>query len=295
MWRGMTSAPTTARDLDDALRHDDPHALHRRDPGGELGSSGNADRHRARHVHALAAVPALRPCRPDLAEPRPLRAVGRARVGAPLVAPPPDGRPRRRPRLRDPRRAGCLARRPEDASANSARSAPDIPSTAGRAASRRPPARSARAWRPRSGWRSRASGWAHATTATGFTLFDFDVYAQAGDGCMMEGVASEAASYAAHQRLSNLCWIYDSNRVTIEGHTDLTFTEDVAARFTAYGWNVETRPGRERPRGRRARVPGLPRGGRATDARRRRTATSATGRRSRTRRRRTASRSGPRA
>jgi transketolase len=76
----------------------------------------------------------------------------------------------------------------------------------------------------------------------GLTLFDFDVYGQAGDGCMMEGVASEAASYAAHQRLSNLCWVYDSNRVTIEGHTDLTFTEDVAARFTAYGWNVETIP-----------------------------------------------------
>jgi len=74
----------------------------------------------------------------------------------------------------------------------------------------------------------------------GFILFDFDVYAQAGDGCMMEGVASEAASFAAHQRLSNLCWIYDSNRVTIEGHTDLTFTEDVAARFAAYGWNVTT-------------------------------------------------------
>ncbi len=74
----------------------------------------------------------------------------------------------------------------------------------------------------------------------GFTLFDFDVYAQAGDGCMMEGVSSEAASLAAHDRLSNLCWIYDSNRVTIEGHTDLAFTEDVAARFTAYGWNVTT-------------------------------------------------------
>jgi len=74
----------------------------------------------------------------------------------------------------------------------------------------------------------------------GHTLFDFDVYAQAGDGCMMEGIASEAASFAAHQRLSNLCWIYDSNRVTIEGHTDITFTEDVAARFVAYGWNVTT-------------------------------------------------------
>ena len=62
----------------------------------------------------------------------------------------------------------------------------------------------------------------------------------AGDGCMMEGISSEAASLAAHQRLSNLCWIYDSNRVTIEGHTDITFTEDVAARFIGYGWNVTT-------------------------------------------------------
>jgi transketolase len=74
----------------------------------------------------------------------------------------------------------------------------------------------------------------------GFPMFDFDVYALAGDGCMMEGVASEAASLAAHQGLSNLTWIYDSNRVTIEGHTDIAFTEDVAARFVGYGWNVVT-------------------------------------------------------
>jgi transketolase len=74
----------------------------------------------------------------------------------------------------------------------------------------------------------------------GFPVFDFDVYALAGDGCMMEGVSSEAASLAGHLRLSNLCWIYDANRVTIEGHTDITFTEDVAARFLAYGWNVTT-------------------------------------------------------
>jgi len=74
----------------------------------------------------------------------------------------------------------------------------------------------------------------------GLTVFDFDVYALAGDGCMMEGVASEAASLAGHLGLANLCWIYDSNRVTIEGHTDITFTEDVAARFIAYGWNVTT-------------------------------------------------------
>jgi transketolase len=73
-----------------------------------------------------------------------------------------------------------------------------------------------------------------------YTMFDFNVYALAGDGCMMEGISSEAASVAGHLQLSNLCWIYDSNRVTIEGHTDITFTEDVAARFIAYGWNVTT-------------------------------------------------------
>ncbi len=74
----------------------------------------------------------------------------------------------------------------------------------------------------------------------GHTLFDYNVYALAGDGCMMEGISSEAASLAGHLQLSNLCWIYDSNRVTIEGHTDIAFTEDVAARFIAYGWNVTT-------------------------------------------------------
>jgi transketolase len=73
-----------------------------------------------------------------------------------------------------------------------------------------------------------------------YKIFDFDVYALAGDGCIMEGIASEAASLTGHLGLSNLCWIYDSNRVTIEGHTDIAFTEDVAARFIAYGWNVTT-------------------------------------------------------
>jgi transketolase len=73
-----------------------------------------------------------------------------------------------------------------------------------------------------------------------FTIFDFDVYAFCGDGDMMEGVASEAASFAGHQMLGNLCWIYDNNRVTIEGHTDLAFSDNVAARFLAYGWNVQT-------------------------------------------------------
>ncbi len=72
----------------------------------------------------------------------------------------------------------------------------------------------------------------------GFDMFDYDVYALAGDGCMMEGVSSEAASLAGHLKLGNLCWIYDNNRITIEGHTALAFSEDVATRFIAYGWNV---------------------------------------------------------
>jgi transketolase len=72
----------------------------------------------------------------------------------------------------------------------------------------------------------------------GYELFGHRVWSIAGDGCMMEGVASEAASLAGHLELDNLCWIYDSNRITIEGSTDLAFSEDVGARFLAYGWNV---------------------------------------------------------
>src|SRR2546423_1274972 len=64
------------------------------------------------------------------------------------------------------------------------------------------------------------------------------VYALAGDGCMMEGVSGEAASLAGHLKLANLCWIYDNNKITIEGHTEWAFSEDVATRFIAYGWNV---------------------------------------------------------
>ncbi len=73
----------------------------------------------------------------------------------------------------------------------------------------------------------------------GFTLFNYDVWALLGDGCMMEGVSAEAASLAGHLRLGNLCWVYDANRITIEGSTGLAFSEDVAARFRAYGWRVE--------------------------------------------------------
>ncbi len=69
-------------------------------------------------------------------------------------------------------------------------------------------------------------------------LIDFNVYALCGDGCMMEGISAEAASIAGHLKLSNLCWIYDNNHITIEGHTDLTFSDDVATRFIGHGWNV---------------------------------------------------------
>ncbi len=72
----------------------------------------------------------------------------------------------------------------------------------------------------------------------GFDIFDYNVYAVCGDGCMMEGIGSEAASLAAHLGLDNLCWVFDNNHITIEGNTRIAFTEDVAARFLAYGWNV---------------------------------------------------------
>jgi transketolase len=72
----------------------------------------------------------------------------------------------------------------------------------------------------------------------GFNMFDYDIYAVCGDGCMMEGVASEAASLAGHLGLDKLCWIYDNNHITIEGSTNISFTEDIAARFLGYGWNV---------------------------------------------------------
>ncbi|WP_104903011.1 transketolase [Pseudomonas sp. LH1G9] len=72
----------------------------------------------------------------------------------------------------------------------------------------------------------------------GQVLFDYNVYTLCGDGDMMEGISSEAASLAGHLRLDNLCWIYDNNTISIEGHTELAFSEDVIQRFQAYGWHT---------------------------------------------------------
>jgi transketolase len=72
----------------------------------------------------------------------------------------------------------------------------------------------------------------------GYELLDYDVYALCGDGCMMEGISGEGASLAGHLKLANLCWIYDNNRITIEGNTALAYSDDVATRFMGYGWNV---------------------------------------------------------
>src|SRR5258708_5736913 len=84
-----------------------------------------------------------------------------------------------------------------------------------------------------------AQNWlANRYNRPGFEIFDYNIYAVCGDGDMMEGVASEAASLAGHLGLDSLCWIYDNNHITIEGNTRITFTEDIAARFLGYGWNV---------------------------------------------------------
>ena len=84
-----------------------------------------------------------------------------------------------------------------------------------------------------------ASRWMGETfNRPGFDLFDYNVYALCSDGDLMEGISTEAASLAGHLKLSNLCWIYDDNKITIEGNTSLAFSEDVAVRFSGLGWNV---------------------------------------------------------
>ncbi len=87
-------------------------------------------------------------------------------------------------------------------------------------------------------WRWPSAGWLSASTTTAQVLFDYNVYTLCGDGDMMEGISSEAASMAGDLKLDNLCWIYDNNTISIEGHTELAFSEDVIKRFQAYGWHT---------------------------------------------------------
>ena len=84
-----------------------------------------------------------------------------------------------------------------------------------------------------------ASRWLGAKyNKPGFEMFDYNTYVLCSDGDLMEGISSEAASLAGHLKLSNLCWIYDDNKITIEGATDLAFSENIAARFIGFGWEV---------------------------------------------------------
>ena len=81
-------------------------------------------------------------------------------------------------------------------------------------------------------------GWQRTSTVPGFEMFKYNIYAFCGDGDLMEGVGSEAASLAGHLKLPNLCWTYDNNRITLDGPADWSFTENVSERFQGYGWNV---------------------------------------------------------
>ena len=186
----------------------------------------------------LAALPALRPRRPDLAQPRPLRAVGRPRLDAALLAAAPDRREGGQQGVRDAGQAVGDARRHQDASASSTASAPATPSTAGPAASRRPPGRSARAWPPASAWPSPASGWRTTSTSPASTLFDLQRLRPLRRRLHDGGHLRRGRLAGRPPEASNLCWIYDNNHITIEGNTALAFSEDVATRFIGYGWNV---------------------------------------------------------
>ncbi len=87
-------------------------------------------------------------------------------------------------------------------------------------------------------WRWRASGRRRISIVLSLEIFDFNVYAMCSDGDLMEGIGGEAASLAGHLKLSNLCWMYDNNKITLDGPANWSFSEDVATRFIGYGWNV---------------------------------------------------------
>ena len=214
------------------------HPVDRRGPAGEVRPSGHADGAGAAGLHDLEPGDALRSAGSDLAEPRSLRAVERSRIDAAVVGAASDRHARRERRVRTARASRPSRSTTSATSASSAARRRVIPSIIWSRVSKPRPARSGRASPPASAWRSREKWLAARYNRPGFEIFDYNIYAVCGDGDMMEGVASEAASLAGHLALDNLCWIYDNNHITIEGNTRITFTEDIAARFLAYGWNV---------------------------------------------------------
>ena len=233
------------------------------------------------------------PGRPDLAQPGPVRAVRGPRLDAAVVAAPPE--PASRPstpttRCSEPGRGHHG--RPEDVPPARLALPRAIPSTAGPAAWRRRPGRWARGGDLGRAWPSPGQ-W----LAARYNRDEFDAVrlqrVRPGRRRLHDGghLRRRPRRLAGHLELSNLCWIYDSNRVTIEGHTDIAFTEDVAARFMAYGWNVTTVADANDLDSVGPRAALLPGRARAAHADRWCTATSATARRSRTRPRPTASRS----
>ena len=200
------------------------------------GHPGTPMAHGAGGLHALDALPALRSGRAGLAQPRPLRALGRPCLACCSMRcctwPASSG---------STRTAGSSASRPS-ASTTSRPSAqldsvcpghPEYGHTTGVETTTGPLGQGC----GNSVGMAIAERWlASRFNRPGRKLFDYNVYALCSDGDMMEGVASEAASIAGHLKLSNLCWIYDDNTITIEGHTELAFSEDVAERFRGYGW-----------------------------------------------------------
>ena len=217
-----------------ARHQHDPHALDRRRPEGELGAPGDADVDGAGRLRALAEPPALRPGRPDLAQPRPLRALGRPRLDAALL----DALPRRgeagRRRLQVTDEPACSLHEIENFRQLHSRTPghPEYRWTTGVETTTGPLGQGIAT----SVGMAIASKW--QGERFGADLFDFNVYALAGDGCLMEGVSHESASLAGHLKLDNLCWLYDNNHITIDGATSLAYGDDVLSRFEGYGWNV---------------------------------------------------------